>query len=76
VNEATSWTSVKTYSTANGMRVDANSDEFTTKDGKEWHLRVESTGGAVISGVELHTKPLKDRGYFVELWQRVFGSGF
>ena len=63
VDENTSWTTVKTYTTNNGVRFDASPPEFTTKDGKEWHLRVESTGGAIITGVEFYSSIKKDKSY-------------
>ncbi len=63
VDENTSWIIVKTYTTTNGLRLDANADEFTTKDGKEWHLRIESTGGAVITGWDFETRAKPDKPY-------------
>ncbi len=74
VNENTSWTTMKSYTTQNGMRMDATSDEFTTKDGKEWHFRIESTGGAVILGFEAYTKPKNDRPYLLQLWDKLVGN--
>ena len=46
-----------------GVGVDATPPMFTTKDGKEWHLRVESTGGAIITGVEFHSQVKPDKPY-------------
>lgn len=63
VNENTSWTTVATYTTDNGLRFDATPAMFSTKDGREWHFRLESTGGAVITGFECHTAPKKDKPY-------------
>lgn len=75
VNEVTSWGSaLRTNTTQNDMRLDINSDEFTTKDGKEYHFRVESTGGAVILGLEGYTKPKSDRSYLLTLWDKIVGN--
>lgn len=61
VNEATSWTTAATWTTENALRFSAVTEQFSTKDGKEWHFRIESTGGLVVTGYDFETKPKADK---------------
>ena len=64
VDSTTSWGSaIATVSTANSLRLDAVAAQFSVKDGKEWHFRIESLGGAVVTGFEAITKPKQDKPY-------------
>ncbi len=65
VDHNTAWsTAVGTASTLNQMRIDFNADQFIATgsgaQGKEWHFRLESLNGAVITGFEAETVPIKD----------------
>lgn len=62
-DEETSWTTIFTHTTDNSIRhtaINIESSGTPLPDFKELQLRVESTGGAVITGLRVHAEEKKD----------------